>query len=174
MDTFYDALVSQNTLKIPREYDWFAPLIGNWDFDYYDGYYKEKPRHVKGEWIFRYVLEGAGVEDIFICPSRATREASPQPDGEYGVAIRMFHPEKKCYDLVYTCTGRMTRLEFRKEKDKLVGTRLDCPRQKWVFSEITDDTFHWQNVTVLENGDWKINADVYGKRVRKTSSLCGR
>lgn len=173
MDTFYDALVSQNTLKIPGEYDWFAPLIGDWDFDYYDGYDKEKPRYVKGEWIFRYVLEGAGIEDIFICPSRTTRETNPQPDGEYGLAVRMFHPEKKCYDMVYTCAGHMTRLEFRKEQDKLVGTKLDCPVAKWVFSEITADTFHWQNVTVLENGGWRINADVYGKRRPEWKNVIG-
>ena len=36
---------------------------------------------IKGEWIFRRVLEGAGVQDIFIFPSRATKDKQPLPDG---------------------------------------------------------------------------------------------
>jgi|GEM_PF-2670455 hypothetical protein len=36
MDSFIDALLSQKTDKIPDEYDWFAPLLGDWDCDYYD------------------------------------------------------------------------------------------------------------------------------------------
>ena len=38
MDIFIDALLSEKTAKIPDEYDWFAPLIGDWDCDYYDEY----------------------------------------------------------------------------------------------------------------------------------------
>ena len=36
MDTFSEALLSSKTGAIPDEYDWFAPLLGNWDCDYYD------------------------------------------------------------------------------------------------------------------------------------------
>ena len=51
MDTFSQALLSEKTDIIPDEYDWFAPLLGDWDCDYDDNY-DGKPRHVKGEWIF--------------------------------------------------------------------------------------------------------------------------
>lgn len=165
-DTFFGALVSEGTDIIPTEYDWFAPLIGDWEFEYTDRYDLTEHRHLQGEWIFRRVLEGAGIEDIFICPSRSTREITPQLDGEYGVAIRMFNPQKECYDMVYTCFGKMCRLEFRKEGGKLIGTKLDRPEEKWVFSEITQEGFHWQNVLVKEDGEWQINSDVYGKRVK--------
>lgn len=165
MDHFLNALVSEKTVIIPEEDDWFAPLIGDWDFDYYDRYDLEVHRHVKGEWIFRRILEGAGIEDLFICPSRATKEEHPQPDGEYGLAIRMYRPEGRCYEMAYTCKNYgMVLLEFRKEEEKLVGTRKDNPNAKWVFSEITDDSFHWQNITVKADGEWQINSDVYAKR----------
>ena len=58
MDSFIDALLSQKTDKIPDEYDWFAPLLGDWACDYYDELNGQK-RYVKGEWIFRRVLEEA-------------------------------------------------------------------------------------------------------------------
>ena len=56
MDTFSEALLSEKTDKIPESFDWFAPLLGDWDCDYYDEYVKGEKRHVKGEWIFRRVL----------------------------------------------------------------------------------------------------------------------
>ena len=31
MDYFTSALISKYTTKIPPEFDWFAPLIGDWD-----------------------------------------------------------------------------------------------------------------------------------------------
>lgn len=161
MDDFYNALVSENS-SIPQEYDWYAPLIGDWDFDYYDG--RDGGRHICGEWIFRRILEGAGVEDLFICPSRATKDENPQPDGEYGVAVRMFDSERKCYNMVYTQGNFMARLEVHCENDKIVCTVLDWENEKWVFSEITENSFRWNNITVLEDGTWRNNCDIYAKR----------
>ena len=121
MDTFSDALLSPMSDRIPAAYDWFAPLIGDWDCDYYDELINDQKRHVKGEWIFRRILEGAGVQDIFIFPSRSTRETDPQPDGEYGTSLRIFDPKHLWYDVVYTCAGTMKRLCFKKEGDRPVG-----------------------------------------------------
>lgn len=165
MDDFYNALVSSDAEnKIPTEYDWYAPLIGDWDFDYYDTDDNNNKRHVKGEWIFRRILEGSGIEDLFICPSRETKDNNPQPDGEYGLAVRMFDSERKCYNMVYTQSSFMARLEVRKENDKIVCTMLDKPNEKWVFSDICKNSFHWNNITVADNGTWKINCDIIAKR----------
>lgn len=163
MESFTKALVSEKTNKIPEEYDWFAPLIGDWEFDFFDGC-DDSLRKVKGEWIFRRILNGTGIEDLFICPSRETMFTNPQPDGEYGMAVRMFNNTKKCYDMVYACEKYMRGLQFRLEAERLVGTVLDNPAEKWVFSDITKDTFHWQNITVLETGEWQVNSNVYAKR----------
>ena len=56
MDMFPEALLSEKTDKIPEEFDWFAPLIGDWDCDYYDEPEQGHKRHVVGEWIFRRIL----------------------------------------------------------------------------------------------------------------------
>lgn len=165
MNGFTKALLGCGTAsKIPEEYDWFAPLLGDWDFDYYDVKDGRRERHVKGEWLFRRALDGTCIEDLFICPSRDTRESNPQPDGEYGAAIRMFNPETKSYDMVYTTRGYMTRLEIRKEKEQIVCTVLSDTCAKWVFDRMTGDTFHWRNVTVMENGRWRTNCEVSAVR----------
>lgn len=61
----------------------------------------------------------------------------------------------------------MTRLEVRKQDGMIVCTRLDDERQKWIFGEVTDDTFHWKNVTVLEDGGLRINCEVLAVRRKK-------
>ena len=50
-DEFTDALLNNADKIILEEYDWYAPLIGDWDFDYYDNLESPQPRHVIGEWI---------------------------------------------------------------------------------------------------------------------------
>lgn len=164
MDDFMQALLCDGTNRIPREDDWFAPLLGDWDFDYQDGFDRPLPRHVKGEWLFRRVLDGAGIEDLFICPSRATRLTDPQPDGEYGAALRIYNPRTRAYDMTYACAGKMTRLEFRKEQERLVGTVLDRPEHRWIFSSITPDSFTWQNATLQKDGTLRINALIQARR----------
>lgn len=156
---FVKALLSDSkSSSIPEEHDWYKPLLGDWEFDYVEAC--EGGRRLKGEWLFRRVLDGMAIEDIFICPARG--EVS-QPDGEYGAAIRMYNAEKECYDMVYTCRGKMDRLEVRKENNRIVCTMLE-KNEKWIFSEISESTFHWRNVTVHENGEWSVNCDVFAKR----------
>ena len=168
MDTFSQALLSEKTDKIPDEYDWFAPLLGDWDCDYDDNY-GGQPRHVKGEWIFRRVLEGTGIQDIFIFPSRATKENAPQPDGEYGSSLRMFNRTEKCYDVCYTCDHCMIRLRFTKEGERLVGKVLDIPDCYWIFSEITGDSFKWENVMIKPDGTKILDCEIHGKRIKHVS-----
>lgn len=164
MDKFTDALLSGKTDKIPEEYDWFSPLIGDWDCDYYDELYTGQKRHVKGEWIFRRVLEGVGIQDIFIFPSRDTRKENPQPDAEYGTSLRIFNKKRKCYDVVYTCAGTMKRLTFRKEDGRLVGKLLDEENTYWIFSDITDTGFHWEFVILKSDGSRELVCEIFGRK----------
>lgn len=164
MDTFSDALFIAASNRIPEEYDWFAPLIGDWDCDYYDEPIRHQKRHVKGEWIFRRILEGTGIQDVFIFPSRSTRGSAPQPDGEYGTALRMFNPAQRCYDAVYTCAGTMKRMCFRQEGDRLSGKVLDEEATYWVFSDMTGDSFHWEYVMLQPDGSRQLVCEIFGKR----------
>ena len=165
MDSFSDALLSTGTDRIPDEFDWFAPLIGDWDCDYYDELIGGRKRHVKGEWLFRRVLEGTGIQDVFIFPSRATKENDPQPDGEYGTSLRMFNKARGWYDVVYTCAGTMKRLCFRKEGTRLVGKVLDEEATYWMFSDMTENGFHWEYVTMNPDGSRELVCEIFGRRM---------
>ena len=91
MGNFTEALISkEKSSLIPDEYDYWGELIGSWDIDYVEGKGTAKEKHVKGEWYFERILEGLGIQDIFICPAREHRD-NPKT-GEYGDTIRMFNP----------------------------------------------------------------------------------
>ena len=91
MKEFEKALTSQGKHpSIPEEDNWFGPLVGTWDMEWIDGHGTEQERHVPGEWIFSWVLEGTAIQDIFICPSRQARKTKTWPDAAYGTTIRIY------------------------------------------------------------------------------------
>ena len=110
------------------------------------------------------MLEGAGIQDIFIFPSRDTREENPQPDGEYGTSLRVFNKAQACYDVVYTCAGTMKRLTFRKEGNKLVGKVLAEENTYWNFSDMTAAGFHWEYVIFKKDGSRESVCEIFGKK----------
>lgn len=164
MDDFIDSLICTKTDKIPPEYDWFGGLIGDWDIDFCNN---KNGTITKGEWIFRRVLVGTGIADLFIVPSREIVKQNPKIESEHGMTVRMFNKKENSYDAFYGCEEYTKNIRFVKEGEKIVGTLLDNSSRKWVFVEIKPDWFHWQNVTVMDDGTIKVNADVYATRKTK-------
>ena len=165
MDLFTSALISKYTTKIPPEFDWFAPLIGDWDFSYHDNHNGIR-RDIQGEWLFRRILNGTGIGDLFLLSTQDTMTGRSQTGGEYRMAIRMFNAKEKCYDVTHTCESCMLRLRFVKEGGKLVGTVMENPNEKWVFSCIHANSFQWNRITVQENGSWQHISSLYATRKR--------
>ena len=160
---FYKALVGEKKQKK----NIFSDLIGEWDIEWVDGKGTEKERHIIGEWIFSEILNGDGIQDIFICPSREERVSNPQPDAEYGTTIRMYNPNKQKWDICYTCLGKMVYLEAEKVEDKIVLTNISNDKgiNLWVFDDISPSKFHWENKTSFDNGKtWITNGEVFAKR----------
>ena len=59
----------------------------------------------------------------------------------------------------------MKRLTFRKEGDRLAGEMLDEKGAYWVFSDMTADGFHWENVLIREDGSRELVCEIFGKRI---------
>lgn len=166
MDTFIDALLFDGRSPlIPAEEDLYGCFVGDWDFDWFDRLDKPEPRHAKGEWIFRRILEGLAVQDLFICPSRATRSTAPQPDAAYGTTVRMYNPGKKAWDILYTEWGCATRLEARAEQGRIVQRAAGNDRLRWVFSDIGSDSFRWERMVSEDGVHWTTAA--YALATRK-------
>lgn len=166
MDEFVKALVANGKSSlIPEDENLYGCFAGDWDFEWHDHLEDAEPRHVKGEWIFRWVLEGLAVQDVFICPSRSTRDVTPEPDGAYATTIRMYNPDKKAWDILYTEWGCATSLEARRENDRIVQVATGNDGLRWVFSDITADSFRWQRMVTSDGVNWKTEA--YALATRK-------
>ena len=164
MKYFIETLTNNSkSVELPEEFNYFGKLIVSWKFDYVD---HNISCSTKGEWHFSWILEGMAVQDVIILPSRETRTEIPHPLTEYGTTLRIYNPATHTWDIAYCYTGRIMRLEARKQDDMIVLTNIDDEKKKWAFVKIEDNTFHWQNVTVKDNGEWLINADLYAVRTR--------
>ena len=160
MDQFYEALISkEKNPSIPDEDDWFQALLGDWDLEYSE----PGGRKAQGEWLFRRALDGMAIEDVFICPSRTMRITKPQPDAEYGATIRMYDTKNRWYDMTYVCAGHTTRLRCMKIDNKIICSVFASDRV-WVFSNITERSFHWQNLVRNKEGKEQLDCEVHAVR----------
>lgn len=167
MDEFCRALIGE---KLDSK-TMFSPFIGEWEIEWIDGKGTENERHVIGEWIFSEILNGQGVQDVFICPSRAERKIHPQPDAEYGTTIRIYDPRRNKWDICYTCLGKMVFLEAEEADGDIVITNRNTAEglNQWVFSDIMRDSFHWESKTSFDGGkSWKINGELFARRKKNT------
>ena len=143
MENFVEALTSEGKNDaLPEEFDYFGKLIGSWKIDYIDN---SKSHAMQGEWHFSWVLEGMAIQDVIILPGF-----------EYGTTLRVYNPEHHAWDVAYCYTGKIIRLEAIKQGDKIVLTDIEDGTRKWVFVEIEQNHFHWQDVTVKQDGDWYV------------------
>jgi hypothetical protein len=59
----------------------------------------------------------------------------------------------------------MKRLCFTKQGDRLVGKVLSEENAYWIFSDITPDSFRWENVRIKDNGEKFQLCEIFGKRI---------
>lgn len=169
---FCDLLTSEAPTD-KKDISLFGQFVGEWDFEWI-GYEEGKPdRHIIGEWIFSYILEGNAVQDVFIWPSRKEHLIKPQPDEEYGTTLRIPKwDDPNIWYITYGCNlgGPTARLIAKVENGDIIQTGIndnkdDTTIWQWNFTEITNNSFHWQNRYSKDNGEtWVVSADIYAKR----------
>ena len=152
MRHFLNALISEGkNAQLPEEFNYFGRLIGSWKINYIN---TDTSHSIQGEWHFSWVLDGMAVQDVIILPGF-----------ECGTTLRVYNPGTHAWDIAYGFTGKIIRLEARKQDGLIVLTNIEDDKRKWVFVKIEDNSFHWQDVTVADDGEWHINFDLYAERM---------
>lgn len=54
---------------------------------------------------------------------------------------------------------------YWKERDRLVGKVLNEEATYWIFSDITDNGFHWEYVKDKQDGSRELVCEIFGKKV---------
>jgi hypothetical protein len=146
----------------------FGQFVGSWDVDVTwleDG---QVTRRARGEWHFGWVLEGRVVQDVWIVPTRAERAMGVAPY-EWGTSVRFYDPEIEAWRSTWIGPVHALVIPFiaRREGDEIVldGRRPDGRLTRWSFSEITPDSFRWQNVVSNDGSQpWEKIQEMRGRR----------
>ena len=164
---------SDRSPEIPETLDVYGWLIGSWELDVY--HYKAidvSALGIKGEVHFGWVLEGRAVQDVWIMPRRSERAAGmDKANNMYGTTLRVWDPAIQAWRITWInpATGhREEQIGRQSGKDIVqVGARADGTPTRWMFTEITPDSFHWTGESLLPDGKtWKLEGEFRAKRMR--------
>jgi hypothetical protein len=148
--------------KFADKLNLYGQLVGVWDVDnrYYDET-EDRWREGTVVWTFGWILDGLGVQDVM----RFTLDDGSTPTG---TTVRMYVPGDDLWQVVwFSPSGRLCRLTGRPSEDGIFqeGTQPDGRRIRWIFTELTGDSFLWQGyVTDAGGGSWQLEQEMRARR----------
>jgi hypothetical protein len=115
------------------------------------------------------VLDGMGVQDVWIGPSRAQLADGAEPD-EYGSSIRFYDPQARTWKVAWHGPGNGNLRTFTAgpvgDEIVLEGSTNDGRPMRWIISEITDTSYHWRSVASDDGGaTWQLREEAEVHRV---------
>ena len=170
-DGFHAALVSSGrSPEIPESADLYGWLIGSWELDVLHYRVDVRDQKLKGEVHFAWVLEGRAVQDVWIMPPRHQRSGPPDKlCNMYGATLRVWDSTLQAWRVTWIngVTGMRDELVGRAGGKDIVqiGTHANGTPIRWIFTEITRDSFHWVGEALEPDGKtWKLEGEFRGKR----------
>ena len=60
----------------------------------------------------------------------------------------------------------IARANFEKagKKDEIILTEIQEKKMKWIFSEITQNSFHWQHMQIEDGQNWYVFSELFATR----------
>lgn len=138
----------------------FGQFVGSWrlDVSYYDADGNED--RTTAEWHWAWILGGRAILDVLVLPPRPS---APLTDG-YHSTLRVFDPSRDSWKIVWVAPqfAMVYKLTGSFSEDGSVTLHGDADEDvdptKWVFSNVTPDTFLWEGFTKdTPDGDWRMD-----------------
>jgi hypothetical protein len=158
--------------EVPESADVYGWLIGSWELDVFDYGPDGSLYRSAGEVHFGWVLEGRAVQDVWIMPRRAERTATLERNhNRYGTTLRVWDPSIQAWRVTWInpVSGARDELIGRWSGQEIVqvGTNADGTPIRWIFTEITSDSFHWTGEALESDGrTWKLEDEFRARRIR--------
>ncbi|MFZ5673030.1 MAG: hypothetical protein ACOZAM_08705 [Pseudomonadota bacterium] len=166
---FADALLSDGPHpSIPSGQRIFAPFIGAWDLTvrWFDEAGKPA-REEQGEWHFAWILEGRGIQDVWIVPRRSERTGRSDLY-EYGTSLRFYDENLGAWQSTWIGPMHQVVRTFiaRRIGDQVMleTTEGEEPRMRWSFSDVQESSFSWRNEVWTESG-WRVQQTFAARRI---------
>jgi hypothetical protein len=150
----------------------FGQFVGSWDVEIIN-YKPDGSREVvQGEWHFGWVLEGRAIQDVWIAPKRSLRGESKGVSGDYGATIRFYDPKIDAWRSTWIGPLKGYVLPFlaRQVGDETVleGNFESGTSRKWIFSDVTSETFKWR--AVESDDEWLTQKKVQEMSARRQAT----
>lgn len=147
----------------------FGQFVGDWDVDFTVYGPDGAKQTEKAEWHFGWVLEGRAVQDVWIVPRRGKRDKASPVKSDYGTTIRFYDPRIDAWRVVYVSPlhGDLLTFVARKVGDEIVleGHDPEGSMMRWIFSEITEQSFRWRRVVSPDGGKtWRLHKEMSVRR----------
>jgi hypothetical protein len=147
----------------------YGQFVGSWDLDvdWYPAGALE--RHDKGEWYFAWVLDGRAVQDVWIFPARAQRNAANESWHFYGSTFRFYDSTLDAWHITYL---EPTRPFAVRQVGRAVGEdivqladEVNGLIRRWRFVEIRDYSFRWLGeVSSDKAATWTLELEMRARR----------
>ena len=161
--------------EIPASADVYGWLVGSWELDVLFYLTDVSAQHFKAEAHFSWALEGRAVQDVWITPRRQDRAALPDKSfNMYGTTLRIWDPSLEAWRVTWfnPVTGQRDELIGRWDGHDIVqiGTHPDGTPIRWLFTEITPDSFLWTGEALQSDGrTWKLQGQFRARRIAGAS-----
>lgn len=151
----------------------YGQFNGSWDVKVIDHEPDGSSREGFGEVHFGWVLEGRAIQDVWIVPTRETRQGTNVSTigNRYGTTLRIYDPDIKAWHILWInpVTQTYNTMLGRKVKDEIIQEYRDQDGtlNQWIFSEITPNSFHWIGRSSHDEGKtWYVETEFLARRRR--------
>jgi hypothetical protein len=157
--------------EIPESSDCYGWLVGDWELEVRNYWGEVSGLGLEAEAHFGWVLEGRAVQDVWVLPVRA--DGSREIDRSRrtaGTTLRVWDAALQAWRVTWInpATGARAELIGRwSGKDVVqIGSLPSGTAIRWIFSEITRDSFRWTGETLQADGrTWKIEGEFLARRI---------
>ena len=135
----------------------FGQFVGDWDILECRLFEEDGTETIlEGELHWQWILEGKAVQDVWMFREKGVGKVIPA-----GTTVRMYDPKIDAWHSIWITTERQEVLQFvgRKVGEEIV-LESESPEKnllKWIFYEITPDSFLWRGEKSKDQGKtWKV------------------
>jgi hypothetical protein len=158
--------------EIPGSADCYGWLVGSWALDVRHYWADVSARGVTAEVHVGWVLEGRAVQDVWIMPRRPDRRGTVDKAlNMYGTTLRVWDAALQAWRVTWInpVAGARADLVGRWHgKDVVqIGARDGgATPMRWIFSEITNDSFRWTGEALAPDGkSWTLEGEFRATRI---------
>ena len=153
------------------ELELFGQFVGSWDLVVTNHRPDGSSEKIPAEWHFAWALGGRAIQDVWIAPSRAERLSGEFAgrDGEWGATLRFYDDAIDAWRSTWIGPRKGVVMPFiaRSVGDEIVleGSFEEGVQTRWIFSEVTPDSFSWRAVESKDAGEsWTLLQEMKAQR----------